>query len=58
MSYDLFSKEMKVIAEFKGLRVIADLERMCDTERGAAIEAVERLLTRLRQEPGASRGGG
>ena len=38
-------------SEFKGLRIIADLERVCAEDRGTIIETIEQLLARLREEP-------
>ena len=38
-------------SEFKGLRIIADLEKVCAEDKGAIIETMEQLLARLREEP-------
>ncbi len=38
-------------SEFKGLRIIADLEKVCAADKGAIIETMEQLLARLREEP-------
>ena len=39
--------------EYKGLRIIADLETIAAQDRGAIIETLEQLLARLRAEPAA-----
>jgi|GEM_PF-2513497 len=39
--------------EFKGLRIIADLEQVSAEDKGAILESMEELMARLREKPAA-----
>ncbi len=38
-------------SEFKGLRIIADLERVCAEDRESILKTMEQLMARLREDP-------